>query len=275
MTNLLIAGCGYVGTALGLLMANTHTVWGLRRGPEVLPAPLSTLHGDLSDPTLQYHLASAAVSFDAVVFSAAAPASQEAEYVRTYVEGSANLLRALHALGQAPRRAIFVSSTGVYGQDDGTWVDEDAPTTPSTFRGRTMLAAERLWRMSRYNACVLRLGGIYGPGRTSLLQRLRDGTAVWPTQRHYTNRIHRDDAAGAIAHVLRLPMPAPVYIVVDNEPAEQSEVLNTLAAQLGVPAAAPLPATGPATGKRCSNATLRNSGYALRFPTFREGYRAV
>jgi nucleoside-diphosphate-sugar epimerase len=139
---------------------------------------------------------------------------------------------------------------------------------------------------------VLRLGGIYGPGRTRLVESVRDGSAsIAPGPPRYTNRIQRDDCAGATAHILRLAEPAPIYVGVDCDPAEERVVLEWVAARLGVasPTVRAADAEGDASArsgsggrgivrrgnKRCRNARLVASGYTFRYPTFREGYESV
>jgi nucleoside-diphosphate-sugar epimerase len=177
------------------------------------------------------------------------------------------------------RRFVFVSSTGVYAQQDGSWVDEDTPAEPREFSDRALLDGERAVLGGPLPATVLRLGGIYGPGRTRLIESVRRGEArVRPGL--YTNRIHRDDAAGALAHLLALAEPAPVYLGVDDEPAAEADVLNWIADRLGLPRppasrAVPHDRLEHRGNKRCRNARLRGSGYGFRYPTFREGYASL
>jgi nucleoside-diphosphate-sugar epimerase len=124
---------------------------------------------------------------------------------------------------------------------------------------------------------VLRLAGIYGPGRTRLIDQVRSGTARCPEgQSPWSNRVHRDDAAGMIAHLLALGTPRPTYLGVDDEPAPLCDVYRFVAELLQVPP----PASGPVaarerSNKRCSNRWIRESGYRCRYPTYREGYRAM
>jgi nucleoside-diphosphate-sugar epimerase len=212
---------------------------------------------------------------DALAYLVAADARDDAAYRRAYVDGVANLLARLRADG-ALKRVLFASSTSVYAQDDGSCVDESSPAEPTDFSGRRVLEGEAALRGAGCPAIALRLGGIYGPGRTSLVERVRSGAARLPLAPHFTNRIHRDDAARACAHLLALPAPASCYVGADCEPANQADVLRWLAARLG----APLPpgdydASGAPTGKRCSSARLRASGFAFAYPTFRAGYAAL
>jgi nucleoside-diphosphate-sugar epimerase len=271
--SVLIAGCGDLGTELGLrLSAGGHRVVGLRRRADLLPPPLVGLRGDLRGdlPPLPDD-----VGF--LVHAATADRRTEEAYRATYLDGLTNVLDALDRAGASPARVLLVSSTAVYGVDDGSEVDEATPTRPSTVTGEVLLLAEQTLRERVPGAVVLRLGGIYGPGRTRLIDQVRDGTAVVPDPPVHTNRIHRDDAAAACQHLLtEVPDPAPVYLGVDHEPAERGEVLRFLAHQLGLPD----PPTGPETrsrggDRRCRNTALLSTGFRFTYPTFREGYRAV
>jgi nucleoside-diphosphate-sugar epimerase len=174
------------------------------------------------------------------------------------------------------RLFVFISSTAVYGQRDGEWVDEDSATEPTGFNGRLVLEGERLTLGSGLPAAVVRLAGIYGPGRTRLLDDVRGGRAQCRGDGPvYTNRIHRDDCAGALQHVLGLPEPDAVWLAVDDEPAARCDVLRWLASRLGAPAPASVAGPAEPPGRRCRNAKLRRSGWTPRYPTFREGYESV
>ncbi len=267
----LIAGCGYVGARLAAeLVAGGHRVWGLTRHATELPAGVQNVVADLSVGSLAL-----TTELDAVVFAVAAKAHDEATYRAIYVRGAENLLASLTQAGLAPKRLIFTSSTAVYAQDDGSWVDEGSPTQPVDFTGRIMLEAERVFATAPYPHVVVRLGGIYGPGRMRLVEEVRSRRAqLQPGVGAWTNRIHRDDCAGVLAHLLMLDQPDSCYIGVDCEPALRNVVLSWLASELGV---APLSAAAAASSrrpsnKRCSNARLLASGYRFRYPSFREGY---
>ena len=272
MASILIAGCGYVGTALGLeLLAAGHRVWGLRRNPSQLPAGFEAIAADLSSSDL----ASLPGGIDHVVYAVSADDTTEAAYVKAYVTGLQRLLRALDPA--TLQRVFFISSTAVYGQKEGEWVDEDSETAPTYFSGVRLLEAERLLEKSGLGFTILRCSGIYGPGRTRLLDSVRHGTATASTR--FTNRIHRDDIAGAIVHLLSAARAPERLLLSDDEPAPEHEVLSYLARLLGVPE--PARASGASASsqrgglKRCRNARLRATGYRLRYPTYREGYAAM
>ena len=265
----LIAGCGYLGSALAAqLAAEGHEVVALRRRPEGAPPGVRPFAADLGDAASLRALAGA---FAAVVYAAAPGGRNEAAYRAVYETGIANLLAAVRC-----ERFLLTSSTSVYAQDAGEWVDECSPAEPRAFTGRTVLAGEALARERHPAACAVRLGGLYGPGRTRLLRAARTGGLAYQgAPPRYANRIHRDDAAGALAHLLRRPRLEPVYVAVDCEPAAEEPLQRWLAARVG--GAPPRPRAGAAegAGKRCSNRLLLGAGYRFRFPTFREGYGAL
>jgi nucleoside-diphosphate-sugar epimerase len=300
MALVLIAGCGDVGTRLGLLLAaDGDVVRGLRRNPDALPAPIRGVRADLATGD---GLRAAAEGVQILIYAAAADGFSDDAYRAAYVDGLRNVLDALTAASAPLERVVFTSSTAVYGQSDGSWVDETSPTDPQGFSGRRLLEAERAILGCGTPAAVLRLAGIYGSGRTRLIEEVRGGSASVPEGGDplWTNRIHADDCAGALRHLLRLPAEAMsgVWLGVDDEPCERAVVLDWLADRLGVaqprrvpvvdgPArvrpgdaaqqptvgAAPSPRRG--ANKRCSNAKLKGAGYAFRFPSFREGYADV
>ena len=274
----LIAGCGYVGTALaGRLLADGASVVGLRRSDSELPLGATLFRADVTDPST---LAAVPADVTHLVYCASPGERSEAAYRAAYVDGLANVRAALTKAGAPLERVLLTTSTAVYGQSNGEWVDETSPTEPSTFSGQILLEAERALLAGPAPAIAVRLAGIYGPGRTRLVSTVADGTARRPATPHFTNRIHLDDCAGALAHLLTLSDPAPVYLGVDEDPADLGDVLAFIAGELGVPAppvgeAAPAPGRRSRGHKRCRGDRLRASGYAFRHETFRSGYPGV
>lgn len=268
MKRLLIAGCGDLGIRLaGCLSGGDWQVHGLRRHVEALPAGIVPLRADLSDSA---SLAAAGGDWDAIVYQATPDAYDEAGYRAAYLEGLERLLELASA-----RRLVFVSSTAVYGQDAGEWVDETSETRPKRFNGRVLLEAEALAARAAPQSIAVRFAGIYGPGRDFLVRKVAAGAASCrerPPQ--WTNRIHADDCAGTLAHLLALDEPAPLYCASDGHPAPRCEVLDWLSDQLG--AAPPArEASGGGQGKRVSSARLTESGYRLIHPDYRSGYQEM
>ena len=271
----LIAGCGYVGCELARrLVAEGHEVWGLRRNPASLPEGVHPVAADLQDPELARHLPPA----ELIVYAAASDGGTPEAYRAIYVDGVRNTVAALQEREGPPvERFIFVSSTGVYGDTGGDWVDEDSATEPDSFRGSEVLEGEEVALAAPFPSLVLRLGGIYGPGRNRLLRMVAQGRARCPGDGPiWSNRIHRDDAARALEHLLTVPDPHPVYLGIDDEPTPLCQVYREVAVMLD----APEPQVDPDQGrdrsnKRCSNRRLRESGFTFLYPSFREGYGAM
>ena len=283
MARVVIAGCGYVGVSLGEMLAKDgHEVWGLRRDPSSLPPGIGRIAADLSRPET---LTGIPEKIDWAVYAAAPKPASEAKaqdaYRTIFLDGLENFTRALKEQAERPRRILFTSSTSVYDQHRGEWVDEDSPVNPTRFSGEIIMLAERLLWGSGSPVTVVRFGGIYGPGRTRLIDHVRSGEARLPTGGpHYTNRVHRDDAAGILRHLLGLEAPERLYLGVDCEPALEADVLGWLGEQLGVgplrsAAASSPPSHRRAGSKRCRNRRLLESGYEFLYPTFREGYASL
>lgn len=269
----LIAGCGDLGTQAGLNFAAAgRRVVGWRRSAAKLPPQIEGTSVDLTG-----ELPAIPADTDVVVIALTADGRTEAAYRATYYDGTANLLAALARDGIVPRRIVFVSSTAVYGNDDGGWIDENTPPSPSTATGAVLRETEELLTERAPQSVLLRLSGIYGPGRTRLIDQVRNGKTQSGGAPHWTNRIHRDDAAAAITHLAGLETPARSYLGTDHEPALLREVQAFIAAELGRPIPPDDAADGdyPASGKRCSNAQLSATGFTFTYPTYREGYRAV
>jgi nucleoside-diphosphate-sugar epimerase len=274
MARILIAGCGYVGGELAANLAKEgHEVWALRRSEAPAPAGARAFRADLLDVDGLRALPS---RIDVVFYMASAGGGDDRAYRSAYVDGLRYLLAALE--GHPIRRFLYTSSTGVYAQSAGEWVDEDSPAEPGHFSGRRLLEGEHLLLWSRFPATVVRLAGIYGPGRSRLVERVRQGEAVVPGGAPvYANRIHRDDCAGVLRHLMALENPACLYAAADHEPADLATVLRWIAERLGVPpprveAGETGARYGRTSNKRVRNGRLLATGYRFRYPTFREGY---
>jgi len=269
----LLVGCGDIGTGLGeTLLARGAAVWGLRRDPAGLPAGFHGVAGDFTRP--DGLAAVAGQAFDHVVLTFTPAGYTDEAYAAAYVDGMRHVLA---ALDPAPGHVILVSSTSVYHQDDCGWVDERSATEPTHFAGRRTLEAEAVLRDSGLPHVIARFAGIYGPGRTRLIDQVRAGHACGPEERLYVNRIHRADGVGFLAHLIDLREQGAdlddLYLVTDSYPVTMWDVQSWIASKLGLDPFALK--TGPVPGrtsKRCRNARMRATGYELRYPDYMAGY---
>ena len=264
----LVAGCGYVGTALGRrLVDDGHEVVATRRDPADLPDTFTRVATDLTVRADVDELP----DVDAVAVTVSSDERSAAAYRRAYVDTIATLRASYTARATAPTRWLFTSSTAVYGDTGGDWVDEDTPTEPSSDTGAVLVEAEHELGTLPGSVAV-RLGGIYGPGRTRLLERVRAGEATCPPSPVFTNRIHRDDIA-RLCHQLLVADDVPAVVNgVDDDPAERCEVLRWLAEALGAPPPRTSDGGRTRSNKRVRNTRLHDLGVELGYPTFRDGY---
>lgn len=285
----LIVGCGYVGLSLAEHLAGQrHEVWGLRRSwsgvSGTAPSEIRRVSGDVTDPA---SLRGMPPAFDWVVNCVSAGGGDAAEYRRVYFDGTRHLLDWLSGASSL-RRYVYTSSTGVYPQNDGSEVDETSPVEPASPTGRILVETERLLLEAAgqrgFPAVILRLSGIYGPGRGYWLRQFLAGEArLEGDGSRVLNMIHRDDVVGAIEVALERGRNGEIYNASDDEPVTQRVLFEWLAARTDRPVPTALPAGGGAasaarrgaTNKRVLNRKLRRDlGYPLRFRTFREGFAA-
>lgn len=268
-----IAGCGDLGGKAGLnLVHSGYRVIGLRRNADAVPAPLERRSVDLTREVPQLPAETA------VLVVALSPGGRTEEaYRNTLYAGLRNALDAVERDVPVPPRTLLVSSTAVYGVADGSWVDERTPAVPPTATATVLREVEDLLHARLPGAAALRLGGLYGRETGTMVPAVREGRAEIASEPVYTNRIHRDDAAAAVAHLCsRSTGPDAVYLGVDDEPAERGDVLRFIADELG--AAHPRVSDEPparGNGKRCRNGRLRATGFDFAHPTYREGYRSL
>lgn len=274
----LILGCGDIGMVLGReLLEAGHRVIGARRsataleGSGIEPLPL-----DLGDEAAL----AALPDVDYVVYILSADRFDEAAYRTAYPDGLKAVLRTYEGRDNTPKRLFFVSSTSVYAQQEGERVDEEAPAKSTGFAGMLMREAEEALHESPLPGTVVRFSGIYGPGRDRLIRQVLEGRIAPKVPPMYSNRIHRDDCAGVLAHLIGLDVAGKsldeLYLASDSAPEPLYEVMAWLAAQLKVEPTEVIQAPlRKRSSKRCDNARLRKTGYRFRYPSFREGYAQV
>lgn len=268
-------GCGDIATRAAVqLQQQSVEVLGVRRNIAKLPGSLPSISADVLDSSSLEFLASTRA--DVIVYSLAAAGFNEASYTSAYITGLQNTIKA--ASLKPNQRLVFVSSTSVYHQNDGSQVDESSHTQPKKFNGKIMLEAEQL-ALNTGIATVVRFSGIYGPGRTRLIDRVRNGQCTPEDTDIYTNRIHSADCSGLLAHLAMKASLPDLLIGSDSSPATSNEVESYIAdllviekryAQTGVKQAKRI-----AGSKRCSNASMLDTGYQLQHPTYRSGYQQL
>ena len=269
MKRLLIAGFGDLGQRLAsrLERQGEWQLHAVRRSA----AQSDSITFYRADLTRAETLGALPKHVDAIVYQATPAERTAAAYQAIYLEGLQNLL-----VQTTSDQLIVVSSTAVFGQDQGQWVDERSATEPERFNGRILLEAEQ--EALAAGGQVVRFSGIYGPGRKRLLQQVRSGQAACGRdQIQWTNRIHADDAAAVLDHVLSQPDLGPVICASDDRPSPRCEVLDWLAKKTGSrpPTNDDVSSNNYAAGKRVSNHRLRVSGFEFTYPDFRAGYRKL
>lgn len=264
--SLLVVGCGYLGLRVARrACADGRTVYALTRSraDQLRSLGIIPVVGDVTDPS---SLNLPAV--ESVVHAVGLDRRSGRTMREVYVDGLAHLLDRL----PVPTRFTFVSSTSVYGQTDGSWVDESSPTDPIEESGRTVLEAERLLRDRLPVATVLRFAGIYGPGRILRKAALLAGEALLGDAEKWLNLIHVDDGATAVRlaeHVTR-----ETINIADDEPVTRREFYTLSAQLLNAPPAAFAagPSTRGDTNRRIRNAKAKRVlNVQPTYPSYRQG----
>lgn len=267
----LIAGCGDVGNVLATaLLDDGHIVYGLKRDISSLPSGVQAIAADLLDPATLTNLPEA---IDWLLFMPTPAGRTPAAYEAIFIQGWKNLWSGLK---QHPARTLLVSSTAVFGEADGGIVNEETDPLPTGFNGKVLQEMEQLASRYTENLVVVRISGIYGPGRERLIRlAASDGLEVQQVPPCFTNRIHRNDAAAALKHLLEIDNPHALYVATDDQPAPRYDVVKWLANIQGCASPRGLRDEAAGRGKRISNQRLRESGFSLSYPDYKAGYAAV
>ena len=278
MTNLII-GCGYLGRVVARLWREEGArVLATTRRPE----GADELRALGLEPVVCDVLAPAGMRdlppVDAVLYAVGFDRTAGRSMREVYVDGLARVLDHLPAAG----RFVYVSSSSVYGQTNGEWVDEDSPTEPQEDAGRIVLDAETVLRARRPAAMVLRFSGIYGPGRLLRRATIEKAEPIVGDADKWLNLIHVEDGARAVLAAASRGTPGRVYNVCDDTPVRRREFYHHLASLLGAPEpvfVAP-PPDRPTLPHEKGNRRIRNRRMReelkvqLEYPGFKEGLRA-
>ncbi len=213
---------------------------------------------------------------ETVLYAIGLDRSSGATMRQVFVDGLANVLAAL----PPPGRLLYISSSSVYGQTDGGWVDEDSPTEPEEEAGRIVLEAEKLLRAKLPEAIILRFGGIYGPGRLLRQKTIAAGEPIIGDAEKWLNLIHIEDGVQAVLAAQERGQPGRIYNICDDQPVRRREFYTRLAGAMGLAPprfAAPRPdqPTPPheKANRRIRNRRMREElGVALCYLNFACGF---
>jgi nucleoside-diphosphate-sugar epimerase len=286
MTTLLI-GCGFLGTRVGVLLAKrgervVGTVRSAARAAEIASFGIEPVVADVLNPQTLRDLPAAERVFYCVGFDRSSGASMRS----VYVDGLANVL---DNLPRSASRFVYASSTGVFGQTEGEWVDETTPPVPQTESGKICLEAERQlvgWAKRSdtvTSVTVLRFAGLYGPGRVVRRTLVEQGEPIPGDPSKLLNLIHVDDASSAAVAALSLATPEPLYLIADDRPVTRREYYGLVAMLLDAPAPRFIaPEVGSpehardASSKRVGNHRMKAGlGVELAFPDIKAGLPAT
>ena len=275
MAKVLIVGCGKLGLALGNRLTDLgHQVTGIKRQPPENSKPSFNLLA--ADITSARDLRALDDDFEYLFFIVSPGERTEMAYRRVYGTGL-NLLLDRFERNDHPPQWLLVSSTSVYGQSQGEWVDENSPAEPENICSQFIREAELKLMSQPQNHTIVRFSGIYGPGREYLIRTAKQAPVIQQEPPYYTNRIHQQDCVAALEFLLEKRLAGvnldACYLLSDNDPAPMWEVMTWLAQQMQVfgPVAKSVDTTS-SMNKRCNNAKIKKLGYKFHYPSYREGY---
>lgn len=274
---ILFLGCGDIGQRVAALLADKHQCFGCRRNPKNLRAGIIAIAGDITDP--EQLQSAVSQGFDIWVATLTPAEFTEQAYRDSYLAAADSILTAVTATQRPPKLVIWVSSTSVYGDCGSAWVDECSAAEPQTFSGQILLQAEQIIQRLPCANTLVRFSGIYGAdsGRSRMLNQIIAGKGRPAQPEQWSNRIHREDCAGVLAHLIGLfgggERLQNIYLASDSEPVTQHQLRRWLAVQMSVELteeSVKLSAT-----RRCSNRRLLEAGYPFKYPSYKEGYLAL
>jgi nucleoside-diphosphate-sugar epimerase len=271
----LILGCGYLGARVASLWGRqSRRVFAATRNAGHLPPDVEPILCDVLQPASLRTVPQVETVLYAISFDRTSGSSMRA----VYVDGLANVLAHL----PIPKCFIYISSSSVYGQTDGGWVDECSPTEPQEESGQVVLEAEAVLRAKLPGAVVLRFAGVYGPDRLLRRQRIEQGEPIVGDADKWLNLIHVEDGARAVLAAQQYGQPGRVYNVCDDHPVRRRYFYATLARLLGAPEprfVSPPPGqpTPPheRADRRINNRRMKEELQAeLRYPDYEQGLRS-
>ena len=275
MAKILIIGCGSIGTQLAHnLAAKGHDVTGLKRNPPKLD--IGEVNYFTADISLAYQLEELPLDFEFIYFIVSPDGRNKESYQTIYEIGLTNLIDRFAKEG-ASQNWIFVSSTSVYGQSEGEWVDEESIAQPDNITSQYIRQAEQQLMDLNPQNIVVRFSGIYGPGREYLLRMAKQQSVIQKDPPYYTNRIHQQDCIGVLIFLLEQSLAGVTleqcYLASDDNPATMWDVMSWLTEHLSCkPPEVKVNDKEVGMNKRCNNQRLKTLGYDFQYPDFKAGY---
>ena len=275
MAKILIIGCGSIGTQLAHnLAAKGHDVTGLKRNPPKLD--IGEINYFTADISLAYQLVELPLDFEFIYFIVSPDGRNKESYQTIYEIGLTNLIDRFAKEGASPNW-IFVSSTSVYGQSEGEWVDEESIAQPDNITSQYIRQAEQQLMDLNPQNIVVRFSGIYGPGREYLLRMAKQQSVIQKDPPYYTNRIHQQDCIGVLIFLLEQSLAGVTleqcYLASDDNPATMWDVMSWLTEHLSCkPPEVKVNDKEVGMNKRCNNQRLKTLGYDFQYPDFKAGY---
>ena len=275
MAKILIIGCGSIGTQLAHnLAAKGHDVTGLKRNPPKLD--VGEVNYFTADISLAYQLEELPLDFEFIFFIVSPDGRNKESYQAIYEIGLTNLIDRFVKEGASPNW-IFISSTSVYGQSEGEWVDEESIAQPDNITSQYIGQAEQQLMDLNPQNIVVRFSGIYGPGREYLLRMAKQQSVIQKDPPYYTNRIHQQDCIGVLIFLLEKSLAGVTleqcYLASDDNPATMWDVMSWLTEHLSCkPPEVKVNDKEVGMNKRCNNQRLKTLGYHFQYPDFKVGY---
>ncbi len=275
MANILIIGCGSIGTQLAHnLAAKGHDVTGLKRNPPKLD--VGEVNYFTADISLAYQLEELPLDFEFIFFIVSPDGRNKESYQAIYEIGLTNLIDRFVKEGASPNW-IFISSTSVYGQSEGEWVDEESIAQSDNITSQYIRQAEQQLMDLNPQNIVVRFSGIYGPGREYLLRMAKQQSVIQKDPPYYTNRIHQQDCIGVLIFLLEQSLAGVTlkqcYLASDDNPATMWDVMSWLTEHLSCkPPEVKVNDKEVGMNKRCNNQRLKTLGYHFQYPDFKAGY---
>ena len=271
---ILIIGCGKLGKKIGSNLKNLFNIVGIKRKSGDNFNDFKIIYLDIFDSILNKALIEVNPKY--VIYSLAADEQSTLSYQNAYLKGLELCIESIKKNCSKFRHLFFISSTRVYGQKSNTVMTEATPPEPKDFGGRALLGGEEFLALSGTSATVLRLSGLYGDQRTSLIQMANDYTC-WPKNR-WTNRIHDEDVINFIVFLLgKLEQDIliePLYLLTDNSPVSLYEVLNHIRVLLGLKALN-IDSNNPFDGKQLMSIITPKTEFIFNYPSYQNGYKSI